>query len=409
MESSHFAPHPATKLRVAMVVIDANEVAGEVFRAKGARSPAVHPAVQTLIDALGRREDLDLEVVCASARVSKNLSEKRGGVTYTIVAAPRGISGTGMGLLLRLASLVWYLRSSNHDLVHGQGTEREAALAAVFCGRPSLITLHGNFREISRLFQAKPLSYLWCAACLESLALHLCKGIICISRYVEGITACFGKPQFLIPNPADKKFLIHERPSHAGRPRVICLGTIDARKRTRFILDACRLLWAAGMDFEFHVYGGIKWATPYCTAFLEELEPWEKLGFAFFKGFTANPEAVISESDIMVTASCEESFGMNVLEAMACGVPVVATPVGGIPDILGTSGEAGLFFEQDSVNDCAQAISRLICDPELRRRMGIAGRKRAANLFSAEKVASMTMSAYHQVLNGAPAQSKRIS
>ncbi|OGC90381.1 MAG: hypothetical protein A2W25_02180 [candidate division Zixibacteria bacterium RBG_16_53_22] len=71
---------------------------------------------------------------------------------------------------------------------------------------------------------------------------------------------------------------------------------------------------------------------------------------------------------------CEEAFGVAALEASATGLPVVATRVGGIPEVV-VDCETGLLVERKDVSQLAQAILKLVNEPELRRKMGRAGRK----------------------------------
>ena len=383
-----------------MVVIDGNEVGGEDFRARGVPSPALHPAMQSAIDALAARDDLDLEVVCASTRIPGLHTEQREGYRFTSVPASRSIPGMGAGMIGRLLALRNYLRQTRPDLVHGQGTEREAALAAVLSGRPSVVTLHGNFREISKFLAARRFDYFWCAAKLETFALRRAGAILCISNYVREITACFGKPQFLIPNPVAEKFLRAEPVTDKPRPRIICMGTIDVRKRTSFILEACERLWREGLDFDLAVYGGSPWNAQYYNDFQARLKPWQERGLATYGFHTPTPELAIASADIMVSASCEESFGMNVLEAMAVGIPVVAPRVGGIVDLV-RDGKEGFLYPVESLDSCIDALRKLLTDGELRRELGTGGKLRAQSQFSLSRVAELTIAAYKQVVQPA--------
>ena len=379
-----------------MVVIDGNEVGGDEFRARGFPSPSVHPAIQTLIEGLAASDDLDFELICGSTRLGEVYSEQRKGYRFTIVPAQKLLPGMGSGMLGRLLAIRRYLIQSKPDLVHGQGTEREAALAAVLSGRPSVITLHGNFREISRIFGRRNFDYYWFAAKLETFALQRTSAIFCISNYVKQITECFGKAQFVIPNPVSAKFLQIEPESDRPRPRVICIGTIDARKRTGFILDACEQLWNEGMVFDLAVYGGSPWKSEYYHHFLARLKPWQEKGLASYEFHTDSPEEAIANSDILVSASCEESFGMNVLEAMAVGVPVIAPRIGGIVDIVEDQ-QTGMLYEVDSLDQCIAALKLLLNSKDQRIAFGRAGKLKARSKFCLEKITKLHILAYKKI------------
>jgi len=83
-------------------------------------------------------------------------------------------------------------------------------------------------------------------------------------------------------------------------------------------------------------------------------------------------------SDVVVQKSLREGFGLTVSEALWKGTPVVGGRVGGIP-IQVVDGETGILV--DSIDDCADACARLLADPDLRRRMGVAGHERVRRHF----------------------------
>lgn len=83
---------------------------------------------------------------------------------------------------------------------------------------------------------------------------------------------------------------------------------------------------------------------------------------------------------------CDEPFGVPLVEAMAAGLPVVASRTGGIPEIV-VDGETGLLVERADVSGLAATILELLADPERRRRMGAAGRERVLRRFTWATVA----------------------
>lgn len=82
--------------------------------------------------------------------------------------------------------------------------------------------------------------------------------------------------------------------------------------------------------------------------------------------------AFLGAADVFVRPSLSEGLGTAFLEAMACGVPVIASPVGGIPDFL-TDGQTGLFCNPTDPNHIAATIARLLADPELAKNISTAG------------------------------------
>ena len=99
------------------------------------------------------------------------------------------------------------------------------------------------------------------------------------------------------------------------------------------------------------------------------------------------------EADILVNPSLGESFGMSLIEAGACGIPVVACDAGGMPEAV-RDGETGLLVKRGDADLLAGAILRLIDDAGLRRTLGRRGVEWAAKRFGWERIAGDTLSRY---------------
>jgi glycosyltransferase involved in cell wall biosynthesis len=95
--------------------------------------------------------------------------------------------------------------------------------------------------------------------------------------------------------------------------------------------------------------------------------------------------------------SQSESFGLSALEAMACGVPVVSSNAGGLPE-LNLHGETGYIAEIGDVNKMADYAIRLLDDPKRYRIFSENALERATNLFSAEKIIPEYEKYYEEVL-----------
>jgi glycosyltransferase involved in cell wall biosynthesis len=85
------------------------------------------------------------------------------------------------------------------------------------------------------------------------------------------------------------------------------------------------------------------------------------------------------------------------LEAAACGLPIVTTDTPGCREVI-VDGKEGLLVPPKNAETLAEAIERLLCQPELRKQMGEKARERAIRLFSDEQVIAATLSVYAQVL-----------
>ncbi len=103
-------------------------------------------------------------------------------------------------------------------------------------------------------------------------------------------------------------------------------------------------------------------------------------------GWTDQPRTYLATFDVFALASRAEGLSLAICEAMLARLPVVATSVGGIPEIV-ADGETGLLVPLDDPEKLARALYRLTHDPSLRQRMGEAGRQRARDSFSPESMA----------------------
>jgi glycosyltransferase involved in cell wall biosynthesis len=105
----------------------------------------------------------------------------------------------------------------------------------------------------------------------------------------------------------------------------------------------------------------------------------------YFVGFQKDVISYILKMDFVVLSSQSEGFPNIILEAYACQKPVIATRVGGVPEIV-IDGETGIIIRSGDVKGLTLAIRKLINDPSLKRRLGLAGRKRVEKYFKVEQM-----------------------
>ncbi len=106
-----------------------------------------------------------------------------------------------------------------------------------------------------------------------------------------------------------------------------------------------------------------------------------------------------SQAEVAVIPSLYEGFGLPVVEAMACGVPVVATTGGALPEVVGAHGEAGLLVPPGDAGALAMAIAEVLDDPALAARLGAAGRERVLENFTWRRCAENTVRHYRKTIN----------
>ena len=108
-------------------------------------------------------------------------------------------------------------------------------------------------------------------------------------------------------------------------------------------------------------------------------------------------EEVLIGADLFLLPSENESFGLAALEALNCEVPVIATRVGGIPEVV-EDGRCGLLSPVGDIEAMAEGAARLLADEPLRRRFAVAGRERARSEFHVDRVVGLYRQVYESAL-----------
>lgn len=179
------------------------------------------------------------------------------------------------------------------------------------------------------------------------------------ARCVRVVTAGMDPGRFPWPPPARAG-----APTAGGRKTLLFAGLVDEwMKGYRVLHDACGLLWQKRQDFEL-----VATADP----------PGPVDAFTRFAGWRSQADlpALLYEADVLVMPTvAQEALGRTAVEAMAAGRPVVASRIGGLPFTV-ADGATGLLCEPGDPADLARKLETLLDDPDLRQRMGLAGRRR---------------------------------
>ncbi len=240
----------------------------------------------------------------------------------------------------------------------------------------SILVIHSFPAPYSRLL--RPLQR------LEERAIGSCADeIVTVSHAAAAALAQrnFGKPVKVIHNGMETHPVAQEAaPAGQAQPLVGFLGAFVPNKGAHVLLDAalqlqagCRLALAGPGDAAY-------------TAQLRQ-HPANAMHDISFAGELDDVDAFLANVDVLVVPSIRfEAFGMVVLEAMQYSKPVICSDFGGMKEIV-VDGETGLVVPAGDAKALAAAISRLLGDPALRKRMGEAGNARLKKCFTAERMA----------------------
>jgi glycosyltransferase involved in cell wall biosynthesis len=179
-------------------------------------------------------------------------------------------------------------------------------------------------------------------------------------------------------------------------PYFLYLGGFDPRKNLHnMLLGFKRFLLAAAVDFQLVMCGDAVGFEGYLEDEVEELGLGKNI---VFTGFVPEGDlpALYSGAAGFICVSLYEGFGLPLLEAMACGTPVLASRVSSIPEVVG---DAGLLVDPLQPGEIAAGLERLAGGGELAARLSEEGRARAA-VFSWEKAAGSILELYREVAEG---------
>ena len=178
-----------------------------------------------------------------------------------------------------------------------------------------------------------------------------------------------------------------------GRFVVGWIGRMTAVKRTDVVLESFRRLREQGVDAVLCMVGD----GPDRRS-VEDLAA--ELGVmrdCLFPGYQEDVGPFFAAFDVFVLPSGNEGTPVTAIEALASGCPVVATRVGGVPDVV-REGEDGFLVDPGAVEDIAERLARLARDPALRARMGEAGRTRVVPRYAVERLVDDVDGLYRRLL-----------
>jgi len=177
-----------------------------------------------------------------------------------------------------------------------------------------------------------------------------------------------------------------------GAPIVGNVAALVPHKGQRDLIEAARLVVPQLPDARFVILGEGELRDP-----LERLIREHRLEkHVLMPGFRADVLGCIKGFDLFVLSSITEGLGTSLLDAMACAKPIVATPAGGIPEVV-ADGSTGVLVPTHDAQALAAAIVGLLRDQAARQRMGEAGLARVRERFTVERMVAETAAVYRAV------------
>jgi glycosyltransferase involved in cell wall biosynthesis len=293
-----------------------------------------------------------------------------------------------LGIFAMVLRLVRILRHRPVDAIEAYGF-RAVTLARVVwlaVGRPAIIVgirgLHLSEAEDAhgwktRLGIAIERALAWTVTCYDAN-----------SEGARDFLVSRGLPSekfAVIPNGVDLDSFSQTRTSSESLVKTVCVARFIPRKKHDLLLHALARIRESGVDMQCELigYGPMK---RQIEALTRELALDDRV--IVTGGLSpAEVRLRLAGADVFVLTSMWEGMPGSVLEAMAAGLPVVASNVNGTSEVI-QDGVTGFLVPQDDADATAEALLRLARDPELRQRMGSAGRERIRQHFSVARMVS---------------------
>ncbi len=363
--------------------VDPNRIYG------GVQAVAYH-----LAEGLAAHEDLDVHVIHSSRDVSADSVSVEGRLTVHHIA-PSAHSATP-NLIASLSPCSRVLQAVKPDLSNAH--TGQYALAALRVGVPTVYTIHGIPHLALRHVRG---TRDWCAGAVQvlfdRLVIRRVSDIIAISPHVEATyrkktKARFHRAENLVP---DKWF---ETVTMEVPGRILFAGTVVPGKGLHLLLQALSQLVPSVPQAHLHVAGRLddRRYMKYLRRLLAERQLNDRVSFLGpLDGSRMQEE--YSECALLVLPSLNETAPVAVMEAMAAARPVVATRVGGVPDLI-EDGVTGLLVRPGDTSGLSECMGRLLCDSSLRTRIGDRSREAARARFQRDTVVARYRQIYEDVL-----------
>jgi glycosyltransferase involved in cell wall biosynthesis len=310
----------------------------------------------------------------------------------------RALGANKRSVLRPISALVKLLKNERIDVVHSHlfAANVAARLAGAWSGVPvNISAIHGEDLWMKAWHRAVDR---WTAIFTDCVTM-------CSQAVLEYEAAAIGIPreksvvvlngislhEFEMDADATKKKHILGLPDDGFL--VSTAGRLDEpTKGFRYFIDAAKQLVDRGKQVNFLIAGeGPSRAQLESQALSLGLKE-----NVLFLGQRLDVNEIFAASDVVVVPSLSEGFGLTILEAWACRKPVVATHVGGIPEIV-ENGEDGLLVPSGDSRAISQAVERLLLDKVLAERLGNAGHGKVSRTFSIERMADQLAVLYRRL------------
>jgi glycosyltransferase involved in cell wall biosynthesis len=323
----------------------------------GSRIPSFGAAPEALIQGFGKCEDVEVHVLSCLRKPVISPEKLGENICFHSLVVPK-LGWLSSGYIGCIKAIREKLRNIGPDIVHGQGTEKDCAVSALFSGYPNVVTIHGNMAELAKIFHARLGSHAWLTARLEDFVMPRTTGVFCNSLYTRSLVEPRARKVWDVPNAIRLPFF-NERHSYPTPrfPIVMNIGVISSRKRQLEVLQIAKNLYLEGAGIHFQFIGQADSLDPYASRFLEAVAAAERAGYASYLGVIEGERLIelLDRASALFHFPSEEAFGLVVAESLARNLKFFGSRIGGIPDICQDM-EGAELFAPDDIQGIADAL-----------------------------------------------------
>ena len=290
------------------------------------------------------------------------------------------------------------LARQNPDLVHLHSSKSGVVgrLAARSVNLKSLFTAHGwAFTEGSGVVRRSG------CVIIEWVMARFGDGIIAVSGYDYRLARKYGVIGSGVPDN-DRSWLIRngaraiqvegETQQRGGKPvRLLHVGRLERAKNQRLLIEAVSMI---ERDFSLTIVGSGQ-LRPGLDESVDRHGLADRITFAE----SSQVDPYFADADIFVLSSDYEGLPLVILEAMSAGLPVVATDVGGVGEVV-SDGISGFLVNRGDARGLSEKLTRLIDDEDLRREFGQNGQRIYRDQFTEERMCEQTLAVYQTLIGG---------
>jgi glycosyltransferase involved in cell wall biosynthesis len=220
---------------------------------------------------------------------------------------------------------------------------------------------------------------------------------IAVSSYVQSFLPA---PTFIIPNGIIQPVTLIDEKKEFD---VAILGRIHPVKRQDFFLQVCQELSTKRSEMSCLIIGGYSENREYREKITGQVSLLQAQNIhVHITGFVPRETVYswLSKTRILLITSQDEGFGRMAIEAMACGVPVIANPVGGLIELI-DHGKTGYLANRDEIRSFVDLADHLLNTPSLCQEIGARAKDKVSNSFTLDKIATKYLNYYQSVIPGA--------